>query len=141
MSFRVSLCKENITAIALMQQTTYLNVQAYVALQHKDFSLSATQKEHELLSTQMFRICGLSPTVPEFSYIYDESVWRVGLPGLSKEYRVQLLGKELTYFLRIEFEKPLFKASQICMQFPNKEISEFVRTNLFDIKFFSKDNL
>lgn len=135
MSFRVALRKENITAIALMQQTVYANVQAYKALQHKDFSLEATQKEHVLLSEQILKACGLSPIVREFSYSYDESTWEPGSPGLSKSYRIELMGKPLTYYLHINFEKPLTGASRISVQFSENKVSEPVTVNIFDIEF------
>lgn len=140
MGFRVAFRKENITAVALMQQATYANIQAYRALRQKDFASEATQKEHWLLSEQILRTCGIAPIVREFSCRYDEGIWEPESPGLSKSYRIEPMRNSMTcrvlpvYELRISFEKPLKEASQVRIQFGNT-ISEFVTTNIFNVEF------
>ena len=139
MGFRVAFRKENITAVALMQQATYANIQAYGALRQKDFALEATQKEHWLLSEQILRICGIAPIVREFSCRYDEGIWEPESPGLSKSYRIEPMRNSTTrvlpvYELRICFEKPLKEASQVRIQFGNTT-SEFVTVNIFNVEF------
>ena len=134
MSFRISLCRENITAVALMQQAVYANIQAYRALQHRDFSLETTRQEHLLLSEQTLRACGLSPVVREFYYDYDEGMWEINSPGLSKVYHIQLMGKPLIYHLHISFERLIVEAARVSIQFGG-QASEFVRTNIFNVEF------
>lgn len=134
MSFRIALRKENIMAVALMQQAVYANIQAYRTLQHKDFALEDTQHEHTLLSEQILRACGLAPVVREFYYRYDGSIWEANAPGLSKSYHVQPMGKPLVYHLRISFKKPMVEAAQVSIQFGN-QTSEFVKTNVFNVEF------
>lgn len=118
-----------------MQQATLLNIKAYKSLKYKNFSLKETQQEHELLTDQMISLW--TPSMQEFSYLYDERIWEKGREGLLKIYRIQPAIETPIHFIWIDLDKPIYEATRLKRSQSSENIftAGFVKMNIFNVEF------